>query len=126
MFLAYPFIEWLTTGAAAPRNAAWDTVRFHASAVEFSSQSAIRMRRSQRENSVTGRCDSVHPLGHPMIQSVKAGFKLRAFFERSSPFSNTTRHWWEEGIRVVFFRAVLAWMLSMARPLNWAVSWALQ
>ncbi len=40
-------------------------------------KSAKRACCSQRGNPVTGKHGSLHPMGHPMIQSEKAGLKLR-------------------------------------------------
>lgn len=59
-------------------------------------QHAPRARCSQRDNPVTGRSASVHPSGHPISQSVNAGFKVRPSLECFSPFSKTTRQGWEE------------------------------
>ena len=41
-------------------------------------ESAPRICRSQADHSVTGRIGSVHPIGHPMIQSEKFGLKVRS------------------------------------------------
>ena len=54
------------------------------------------MRRSQWDHSVTGRRGSVHPEGHPIVQSVKAGFKARGSIKCFSPLSKITRNRWEE------------------------------
>ncbi len=48
-------------------------------------ESAPRICRSQADHSVTGRIGSVHPIGHPMIQSEKFGLKVRTFVEDLGP-----------------------------------------
>ncbi len=59
-------------------------------------QMAPRPCRSQRDHPVTGRSGSVQPGGHPITQSLNAGFKVRSPSECFSPFSKITRHRWEE------------------------------
>lgn len=48
-------------------------------------ESAPRICRSQADHSVTGRIGSVHPIGHPMIQSEKFGLKVRTLIEDLGP-----------------------------------------
>jgi hypothetical protein len=47
-----------------------------------------RMRRSQADHSITGCVGSVHPIGHPMIQSEKFGLKVRMPVEDLGPAAN--------------------------------------
>lgn len=50
---------------------------FHALAAEKSiAESSPRERCSQRDHPVTGDCGSLHPRGHPIIQSEKRGLKI--------------------------------------------------
>lgn len=55
-------------------------------------QTAPRARCSQGDHPVTGCSGSVQPGGHPITQSLNAGFKLRCPSECFSPFSKITRH----------------------------------
>lgn len=48
-------------------------------------ESSPRIRCSQADHSVTGCVGSVHPIGHPMIQSEKLGLKVRSPFEDLGP-----------------------------------------
>ncbi len=48
-------------------------------------ESSPRIRCSQADHSVTGRVGSVHPIGHPMIQSEKFGLKVRILIEDRGP-----------------------------------------
>lgn len=64
--------------------------------LELVHQHPPRPRRSHWDHPVTGRSGSVQPEGHPIIQSVKAGLKIRARSECFSPLSKITRHRGEE------------------------------
>jgi hypothetical protein len=56
----------------------------------------------------------LHPGGQPIIQSVKAGFKVRPSFENFSPESKITRQGWEEtGIAGVHPAARRSWRRSV-------------
>lgn len=48
-------------------------------------ESSPRIRRSQADHPVTGRVGSVHPIGHPIIQSEKFGLKVRSLIEDLGP-----------------------------------------
>lgn len=48
-------------------------------------ESSPRKRRSQADHPVTGRIGSVHPIGHPIIQSEKFGLKVRSLGEDLTP-----------------------------------------
>lgn len=56
-----------------------------ASAQVGSLESSPRIRCSQADHPVTGRIGSVHPIGHPIIQSEKFGLKVRSLAEDLGP-----------------------------------------
>lgn len=67
----------------------------------LSLESSPRMCRSQTDHSVAGRIGSVHPIGHPMIQSEKFGLKIRAPGEDLGPASNFKWSGCEKGKRAI-------------------------
>lgn len=60
-------------------------------------ESSPRIRCSQTDHPVTGRVASVHPIGHPMIQSEKFGLKVMSPIEDLGPAFKVRWRGREEG-----------------------------
>ncbi len=78
----------------------------------MSFKSAVCERRSQRDDPVTGEPTSVHPMGHPMMNSQKRGLERRVCAENFVPafdFRGGRRKEWELGGGPL---ALIAWAVQ--------------
>ena len=60
---------------------------------ELRRESSQRMRRNQRDHSVSAKSKPVHPVGQPISASTNSGFKVRRVSEEHFPGIGIVRTW---------------------------------